>query len=80
MNDMVRITLEEIKEYIENKVKDGKVRIGFEDMDGNIPEWTYVIKRPVTGFMLIGSKFSTTIRSEPIFCVGEGNSIITLYY
>lgn len=72
---MVKITLKEIKEYIDNEVKEGRVRTGFEDMNGYTSDYTYIIKRAVAGFMLIGSKFSTRIRSEPVFCVGEGNDV-----
>jgi|GEM_PF-444166 len=72
---MTKITLKEIKEYIDNEVKDGRVQIGFEDVNGDTSDYTYVIKRPVAGFMLIKSDYSTTIRSVPIFCVGEGNDV-----
>lgn len=72
---MVKITLKEIKEYIDNEIKEGRVRVGFEDMNGYTSDYTYIIKRPVAGFMLIKSGYSTRIRSVPIFCVGEGNDV-----
>lgn len=72
---MNKISLEQVKEYIDNEVKEGRVQIGFEDINGNIHDYTYVFKRPVAGFMLIGGKFTTRVRSEPIFCVGEYNDI-----
>lgn len=76
MGAMSTITLKEIEKYIDNEVKEGRVTIGFEDVNGELLDHNYIYKRMVSGFMLIKSQFSPRIRSEPIFAVGEHNDIL----
>lgn len=70
-----KTTFEEIKNYIDNEVNEGRVRIGFEDVNGNVTPLTYIYKRMVSGFMLIKSNYSTKVRTEPIFLCGENNDV-----
>jgi len=66
---MTKTTLEEIENYIDNEVKEGKVQIGFEDVNGEVSEHIYIFKRMVSGFMLIKRQFSDRVIPEPVFCV-----------
>lgn len=72
---MSKTSLKEIQNYIDNEVKEGRVRIGFEDVNGNLSKLTYIYKRMVTGFMLIKSNYGTKIKTEPIFLCGENNDV-----
>lgn len=72
---MSETTLEEIKNYIDNEIKEDRVRIGFEDVKGEVSPLTFIFKRMVSGFMLIKSEFATKIRTEPIYLGGELNEI-----
>lgn len=68
-------TLKEIEDYINNEIKEDRVRIGFEDVNGNVAPLTYIYKRMVSGFMLIKSDYGTQIKTEPIFLCGENNDV-----
>ncbi|AKB61761.1 hypothetical protein [Methanosarcina mazei] len=72
---MSKTTLEEIKNYIDNEIKEDRVRIGFEDVNGEVSPLTFIFKRMVSGFMLIKSEHSQKIRTEPIYLGGELNEI-----
>ncbi len=72
---MSKTTLKEIQNYIDNEVKEDRVRIGFEDVNGNVSPLTYIYKRMVSGFILTKSKFSDKVISNPIFSVGEYNEV-----
>lgn len=65
-------TNEEVVNYIDNEIKEGKIRIGLEiDMDtcGGL---FYICKRLITGYAIVKDK-NNEIRSYPIFL----NSIYT---
>lgn len=66
---------EDIESYIDNEVNGGRVRIGFEDVNGNVAPLTYIYKRMVSGFILTKNKFSDKVISAPIFSVGEYNEV-----
>lgn len=72
---MSKTTLNEIQNYIDNEIKEDRVRIGFEDVNGEVSPLTFIFKRIVSGFMLIKFKHSDKIRTEPIFLTGGNNEI-----
>lgn len=65
----------EIEEYIDNLVKEGGLRIGFEDVCGNLSSSTWIYKRMVCGYLITKYKFSDRVMTSPIFSVGEYNDI-----